>query len=88
MQIVTGASTLKCMLGNFSCVLSSADFFFKMIFPKNYFRITIRVSNSLDPDQARPFVGPNLGPACLQRLLADSTSRQRVNPYMYLVNIF
>ena len=26
---------------------------------------TIRVSNSLDPDQARHFVGPNLGPYCL-----------------------
>ena len=31
---------------------------------------TIRVSNSLDPDQARHFVGPDLGPNCLQRLLA------------------
>ena len=28
---------------------------------------TIRVSNSLDPDQARHFVGPDLGPNCLQR---------------------
>ena len=26
------------------------------------------VSNRLDPDQARPFVGPDLGPNCLQRL--------------------
>ena len=32
---------------------------------------TIRVSNSLDPDQARHFVGPDLGPNCLQRLSAD-----------------
>ena len=32
---------------------------------------TIRVSNSLDPDQARCFVGPDLGPKCLQRLSAD-----------------
>ena len=35
---------------------------------------TIRVSNSLDPDQARHFVGPDLGPNCLQRLLADNKS--------------
>ena len=28
---------------------------------------TIRVLNSLDPDQARHFVGPDLGPNCLQR---------------------
>ena len=27
---------------------------------------TIRVSNSLDPDQARHLVGPDLGPNCLQ----------------------
>ena len=27
---------------------------------------TIRVSNSLDLDQARHFVGPELGPNCLQ----------------------
>ena len=26
------------------------------------------MSNSLDPDQARRFVGPDLGPNCLQRL--------------------
>ena len=40
------------------------------------FFITIRVSNSLDPDQARRFVGPDLvgpdlDPNCLQRLSAD-----------------
>ena len=45
----------------------------------NYFRNTIRVSNSLDPDQARHFVQPDLGPNCLQRLWAEDTSRQRVN---------
>ena len=26
-----------------------------------------RVSNSLDPDQAQNFVGPDVGPNCLQR---------------------
>ena len=35
------------------------------------------MSNSLDSDQARRFVGPDLGPNCLQRLSADDT-RQRV----------
>ena len=34
--------------------------------------IILRVSNSLDPDQARCFVGPDLGPICLQRLSADN----------------
>ena len=45
-------------------------------FSKNSIRNTIRVSNNLDPDQARHFVGPDLGPNCLQRLSADTTSRQ------------
>ena len=37
------------------------------------------MSNSLNPDQARGFVGPDLGPNCLPRLSADDTGRQRVN---------
>ena len=37
--------------------------------------VTIRVSNSLDPDQARHYVGPDLDPNCLQRLSADNESR-------------
>ena len=54
--------------------------FFKMIFFMNYScRNTIRVSNSMDPDQARNIVGPDLGPNCLHKLSADDTSRQRVN---------
>ena len=36
------------------------------------------MSNSLDPDQANNFVGPDLDPNCLQRLSAEDTSRQRV----------
>ena len=32
-----------------------------------FVRFTKRVSNSLDPDQDRHFVGPDLGPSCLQR---------------------
>ena len=46
-------------LGNITCFLQS-DFF-----PN---QLTIRVSNSLDPDQAQHFVGPDLGPNRLQRL--------------------
>ena len=37
------------------------------------------MSNSLDPDQARRFVGPDLGSNCLPRLSEDDTDRQRVN---------
>ena len=36
----------------------------------------MRVLNSLDPDQARQNVGPDLGPKCLQKVSADNTSRQ------------
>ena len=35
---------------------------------------TIRMSNSLDPDQARHFVGPDLDPNSLQRLSADNNN--------------
>ena len=58
-----------CML------LSFAYFFSKGTFSKKSFRNTsIRVSNSLDPDQDRHSVGPDLGPTCLQRLSADCKS--------------
>ena len=36
--------------------------------------ITIRMSNSLDPDQAQHFVWPHLVPSRLQKLSADDTS--------------
>ena len=62
----------------FHAFLSSADFilfFFKIkcFEEKKSFSNTVRLSNSLDPDQA-----PDLGPNCLPRLLADDTGKQRV----------
>ena len=63
------------MLGNFPCFFCLLQIFSKSFFRKNSFRKTIRVSNSLDPDQARYFVGPDLGPNCLQTLSEDDTSR-------------
>ena len=63
-----------CLLGILHACSSSADFFSKSTFSKNTFMNTIRVSNSLDPDQVRHFVGPDLDPNCLQRLSADGTS--------------
>ena len=39
----------------------------------------MRMSNRLDPDLARRFVGPDLGPTCLPRLSAEDTGRQKVN---------
>ena len=38
------------------------------------------MSNSLDPDQARCFVGPDLGPNCLQNY--QQTTQGRVKPVL------
>ena len=62
------------MLGNF--FISSADFFQNQLLQKNYFMNIISVSNNLDPDQDRHFVGHDLGPNCLQSLSADDESRR------------
>ena len=62
------------LLGNFAC----CHLFLCVFFPKNYFRNTIEVSNGFDPDQARCFVEPELGPNCLQKSTADDLSRQIV----------
>ena len=50
---------------------------FKIYFFKNCFRNTIRVSISLHRDHDRRFVGPDICPNCLQRLLADNTRVDR-----------
>ena len=44
--------------------------------------------NSLDPDQARQNVGPDLGPNGLQRLSADNTSRQRVTDQYFQTRFY
>ena len=67
------SSLTLCILCNFACFLSYMDFFKLSL--KKTLRNTIRVSNSLDPDQAWHFVGPNLDPNCLQRLSENDKSR-------------
>ena len=52
-------------------------FFFRNLPFKNSFRNTISVSNSLDPDQERRSVVPDLGPNRLQRL---SIGRRQKSP--------
>ena len=52
----------------FCCLLICS----KLTFSKNSFNNTIWTSNSLDPDQTRQFVGPDLRTNCLQRLSADN----------------
>ena len=59
---------LRVKINSLHAFLSSDFFFQNQLFQKISFINTISVSNSLDPDQARNFVGPDLGPNCLQRL--------------------
>ena len=62
-------------------LLSSAYFFKKNL--SGLIKNTIRVSNSLDPDQDLHYVGPDLGPNCFPRISADGEatgSKERVNP--------
>ena len=61
-----------CMLGNFSCFLSSAGNFSKLIFRKKTFKKTIRISTVWTLIR---LVGPYLGPNCLPSLSADDTGR-------------
>ena len=69
------------MLGNFAYSFLSADIFFQnQLFRKISFRNTTRVSNSLDPDQARHFVRPDLDPNFLRNSSSEDSSRQRVKP--------
>ena len=70
---------ILCMLGNFSQFFVVCCYFFQIhLFPRNYFRNTIRVSNSFDQDQAQHSVGPDLGPNCLQRLLSDDPTKSLI----------
>ena len=71
-----GVLTL-CVLGKFSCFCYRLlTFFSKLTFSKKSFRNAIRLFNGLGLDQDRHFVGPDLGPNCLQRLSADDESRR------------
>ncbi|KAH3723818.1 hypothetical protein DPMN_049613 [Dreissena polymorpha] len=58
--------------------MSSAEFLkssFFHFFSKN----TIRIANSLDPDETPRFVASHLDPNCLQRPSKSGSSAQRVN---------
>ena len=70
-------SLCLCFKG-YITILSSSDchmIFCRLpIFLK--FRNTIRVSHSLDPDQAKHLIGHDLDQNCLQRLSADDISEK------------
>ena len=71
-------SLTNCMLGNFTGFLSSVYIFQMFFFSNKSNKNTITVSSSLDPDQARHLVGPDLGSNCLLRLSVDDIGRQRI----------
>ena len=50
-------------------LFSSADFLQNQVFNNKPLRFTIRVSNSLNPDQDRHSVGLHLGSNCLQKAI-------------------
>ena len=50
-------------------------FFSILTFSRNSSVNSSKVSNSLDPDQARQDIGPDLGLNCLPRLSADDTGK-------------
>ena len=62
--------------GQFFILFCRLQTFPKLTFSKKSFRNTTRVSNSLDPDQDRLSVGPDLGPNCLQRLSGNDKTIQ------------
>ena len=75
---MTSETLTLCMLGNISRFFNRLLIFFKCNLSKNSFRNTTRMSYCLDPDQARRFVGSDLGSNFSHRLSGDDTSRQRV----------
>ena len=84
-QFLWGHSSRVCDISCFSCFFVVCWYFSNLFFSKNSFRNTIRVSNSLVPDQAGQNVGLDLGLNCLQRLSADDISSQRVKPKNYVI---
>ena len=69
--------SLLCLLGNFACFFSFADFL-KIDFFTKLFQEILSVSNSLEN------VVPGLGPNFLQSQAADDTSRQRLSTKILL----
>ena len=64
--------------GKFFMLFCRLLIFFKINFFEKFFQQYHQSVKQirLDPDQAKHFVGPDLGPICLQWLSADNTSRQ------------
>ena len=69
------------MLGNLASAKMSSAEFLKLSFSSHFFSKktkTIRIANSLDPDQTPRSVASDLDPNCLQRPLKCISSTERV----------
>ena len=76
-----------CMLGHCSCFYFRLLTFSKIKFFKNKPpRTTIEVSNSLDPDHRRHFVGLHLGSNCLQKAIGRRQHYPLAGKELYQVN--
>ena len=73
------------MLGNFAFFLSSAEFLNVNFFTKSLSQKTIRVSNSLGPDQAEDLSGQIRVQTVLQRLSADDTGMHRAKLFWSII---
>ena len=75
------------MLGNLLSAKMSCAEFFKLAFSSLFFsKNTIRIANSLDPDETPRSVASHLDPNCLQRPSKSGSSAQRVKG-KYLRNV-
>ena len=63
------------------------DFFFEINLFEKSFQEYHQSVNSLDPDQTRCFVGPDLVLDCLQKLAGD-TRRSRDNSVCLIIDLF
>ena len=59
------------MLGNFAFYFSSVVFCVLIFLSKTFFRNSFNASNSLDPDQVRRFLGPDVVLNSFQNLSTD-----------------
>ena len=79
MQLSRSSKMSTCFLRDINIALNAGfvvvcELLSKLTFSKNSFMNAIRVANSLEPDQDRHYVSPDLGPNCFQMLSADDKS--------------
>ena len=72
---LVGCTKFFCCLVSCACPGIFPIFWRLLEFSKSTFINTIRVSYSLDPNQAWRYVEPDLGLNCLQKLSTDDTRR-------------